>query len=55
MAYQSRKKGYKSRREKFQIVSRNTKVTLLFAGMALVVYIVMIRHDIWGWLKTFMY
>lgn len=52
---QSRKKGYKSRREKYEITKRNTKVILLFAAIALVVYLIMIRQEIWSYLKTYLY
>ena len=55
MAYQSRKRNYRSRRERLERASRNTKVVLIFATIGAAVWVFMIRHELWAWLKTYFY
>ena len=55
MGYQSRKRQYLSRRERFQRDMRNIKVVLIFAAIGLAVYGYMNRWEWWGYLKTFFY
>jgi hypothetical protein len=46
---------YSSRREKNEKVRRNVKLILIFAGLWLLVWLMMNRHDILGLLKTYTY
>jgi hypothetical protein len=55
MAYQSRKRNYRSPREKNAIARRNAKVALLFITIAALVWIFKNRYEYWGWLKTYFY
>ena len=55
MAYQSRKKNYKSRRERYDQSTRNLKVFFIFAAIGLAVYLFKIRYELYGWLKTYFY
>ncbi|MCB0637110.1 MAG: hypothetical protein KDC54_10860 [Lewinella sp.] len=55
MGYQSRKRNYRSPREKNAVARRNARVVLLFIAIALVVLVVKNRHDYWAWLKTYLY
>lgn len=55
MGYQSRKRKYKSRRERYDKSSRNIKVVFIFGTIGLVVYIFKVRYELWGWLKTYFY
>jgi len=50
MAHFSRQK-YRSRRDKYQTVSRNTRVFLIFAAVAIVILVYKNRWDIWLWFK----
>lgn len=49
MAYS--KKKYKSRRERYETTKRNTKVTLVFAGLALLVLLFKNRVAIYDWIR----
>lgn len=55
MAYQSRKRSYTSRRERFQRHLRNYRVSLIFALLALIVLMIKTRGEIWVWLRTYFY
>jgi hypothetical protein len=55
MGYQSRKRNYKSRRERYERDKRNAKVILVFAAIGLLVWLIMTRHEWWGYVKTFFY
>lgn len=55
MGYQSRKRNYKSRREKNAIAARNLRVTLIFLGLALLVLLFKNRIAIWDWLRLQFY
>ena len=53
MGYQSRKRGYRSRRERRADTWRKTYIVLAFLAAALVVYAVMRRTDWWNYLRTY--
>lgn len=55
MGYQSRKRTYTSRRERFQRHLRNYRVSLVFACLALIVLIYKTRWELWTWLRTYFY
>jgi hypothetical protein len=55
MGYQSRKIKYKSRRERYQQTTRNIRLITIFGSIALVVWVVKERYEIWAWLKTYFY
>lgn len=55
MGYKSRKRNFKSRRERFQDTMRKTRLFFLFLFIALLLYLFMNRHDILAYLKTYMY
>lgn len=55
MAYQSRKRNYRSRRERYERDKRNGKVILVFAFIGVFIYLIMTRHSWWGYLKTYLY
>jgi len=55
MGYQSRKRNYKSRRERYLRDKRNFKVVLLFAFIALLVLLFKTRHEWIFWIKTYVY
>ena len=55
MGYQSRKRGYKSRREKFAETMRATRVFLFFLTLGMAVWVFRNRYEFWGWLKTYIY
>lgn len=55
MAYQSRKRHYTSRREKFEKTKRNTRIVLIFATIGLFVWLMKERHEIYSWVKTYFY
>lgn len=55
MTYQSRKRNYKSRRERLQEQFRAYRLIFLFAAIAAAVWIYKERQDIWAWLKTYFY
>ena len=53
MGYQSRRRGYKSRREQRARTRRNTLIVLAFLAVAFVVYGIMRRADWWNYLRTY--
>jgi len=55
MAYQSRKRDYKTPREKNAIAWRNSKITILFILMALAVWVFKNRYEYWSYLETYFY
>lgn len=55
MAYQSRKRNYRTPREQNAVAWRNTKLAVLFALMAAAVWVIKNRHDYWAWIKTYFY
>lgn len=55
MGYQSRKRNYKSRRERLERDSRNIRRILLFSAIGLALYLFMTRYEWWGYLKTYFY
>ena len=55
MAYQSRKRHYKSRRERYLRDKRNFKLILIFAAIAGVVLMFKNREEILFYLKTIFY
>ena len=55
MGYQSRRRNYRSRRERYEKHKRNFKVILIFSVIALGVWIFKERYEIWAWLKTYFY
>ena len=50
MAYQSRKRNLKSRREKLEQTSRNLRIIFVFGAVILFGVIYKYRHKIWLWL-----
>ncbi len=52
MAYQSRKRNYKTRRERLDLHQRNIRLILIFAAIAAVVLIYKNRRDIWFYIET---
>ncbi len=55
MGYQSRKRNYRTPREKNAVALRNARIILLFIALALVVWGFKNRHEYWAWLKTYFY
>jgi hypothetical protein len=54
MSYTHRHR-YKSRREKNQRSSRNLRITFIIVMLGLIVYFIMKRETIIGYLKTYTY
>ncbi len=54
MSYSTRKK-YKSRREKFNRIKRNTRLILIFGSIAAVVLLFKNRWYIYDWFRTLFY
>lgn len=52
MAYQSRKRNYKSQREKYQRTTRNIRTIILFVLIAVAVWVFKNRYEIWPELNT---
>ena len=52
MGYQSRRRGYKSRREKLARSRRDLSVVFIFAFLALLVYAFMRRVDLIAYLEA---
>lgn len=52
MAYQSRKRNYKSKRERYQTHARFIRVTILFIIIALIVWIYKNRYEYWPDMNT---
>ena len=55
MGYQSRKRNYKSRRQRWSDTLRNTRLILIFAAIALVILMFKNRHEFLTWVQTFFY
>jgi len=55
MAYQSRKRDYKTPREKNAITWRNSKVIFLFIFLALIVWVIKNRYAYWAYIQTYFY
>ena len=55
MSYQSRKRNYKSRRQRWADTMRNTRLVLIFGAIALVVLMFKNRYEFWNWFQTFFY
>lgn len=55
MGYQSRKRNYKSRRERNAIAGRNFRTVLIFLLIALVILVIKNRVAIWDWLRLLFY
>ncbi len=55
MGYKSRKRNFRSRREKFEQTMRNTRLVLLFLALGLLLYAFMNRHELWAYWKTYFY
>ncbi len=55
MGYQSRKRGYQSRREKIQETGRVLRIVLLFSSIGAALWLFMNRYELWGWMKTYIY
>ncbi|MDP4711017.1 MAG: hypothetical protein NWR67_10535 [Saprospiraceae bacterium] len=55
MGFQSRKRGYKSRRERLNSSLKSIRMILIFGSIALLVLIYKNRWDLWNWLKTYFY
>ncbi len=53
MAYQSRKRNYKSRRERYERDKRNIGIIAVFVILAAIVLFVKNRHDILFYLKSY--
>lgn len=55
MGYQSRKRGYKSRRDKFKETRRILRIFLIFFTIGMAFWFLQNRYEFWGWLKTYFY
>lgn len=55
MGYQSRKRNYKSRRERNEATWKNFRTIILFALIAAVIIGFMNRVAIWDWLRYLFY
>lgn len=55
MAYQSRMRNYKSRRERYEKTKRNVRVIFLFALIAIGLTLYFSWNEIWTWLRTYFY
>ncbi len=55
MGYQSRKRNYKSMRERYDHNARILRLILLFGLIALLVLTYKNRLEWWAWLKTYFY
>lgn len=54
MGYKSRK-NYRSRRDKLENSLRNTRIIIIFALIALLIWLFMHRREYWAWLETYFY
>ena len=52
MAYQSSKRNYTSKRERYNKSVRNVKVTFLFIFLALIVWVYKNRYEFWPEMNT---
>ncbi len=55
MTYQSRRRNYKTRREKNANARRTTLRILLFLGIMLLLYVFINRVSLWDWVRTYFY
>lgn len=55
MPYNNKSRNYKSRREKFQDVQKNTRLIIIFALIAGAILLFKNRISIWDWIQTFFY
>ncbi len=55
MGYQSRRRNYKSRRERLAEHQRTIRLIFIFGAIALVVLLYKNRWSIWSWLQTYFY
>jgi hypothetical protein len=55
MLYQSRTRGYKSRRERFSQTMRSTRIIFIFLSIGMCVWAFRNRLEIWSWVKTYVY
>lgn len=55
MGYQSRKRNYKSRRERNAIAWRNFRTILIFALIGAGLMVIMNRVAIWDWFRMLFY
>lgn len=55
MGYKSRKRNYKSRRERNAIAGRNFRTILTFLLIALLIIIIKNRVAIWDWFRLLFY
>lgn len=55
MAYKSRRRNYRSRREKLATAQRNTRLIILFTFLGLMVWVFMNRVSLWDWFRTYFY
>ncbi len=53
MAYQNRKRNFKTVQERYKRDRRNFKVTLFFVFLALLALAFFNRHSIWDYLRTY--
>lgn len=55
MGYQSRKRNYRSRRERNEIAGKNARKVLIFLGIAIIVLVIKNRVAIWDWFRLLFY
>ena len=55
MGYQSRKRNYKSRRERNAIAWRNLRTVFIFLLIAVIILVIKNRIAIWDWFRMFFY
>ena len=55
MGYQSRKRNYRTKRQKLEANFRFWRILGIFAAVGLLIWLFMERHDWIAWLKTFTY
>jgi hypothetical protein len=55
MVYQSRRRNYKSRRDKMKRSGQVVRLTSIFAGVFLLIYVWFNRVRIFDWVETFFY
>ena len=55
MGYQSRRRNYKSRRERNAITKKNARKVLVFSGIAILVLVIKNRVAIWDWFRLLFY
>jgi len=55
MGYQSRKRGYKSRRERMHQHKRVIRMVTIFLFLAILLWLYKEREEWWWWIKTYFY